>query len=68
MVELLAAHEGGAAYARYRKALLLEYEFWMDGSERLSATMPAHRRVVRMPDGSILNRYWDDRATPREES
>jgi alpha,alpha-trehalase len=28
----------------------------------------AHRRVVAMPDGSILNRYWDDRDTPRDES
>jgi alpha,alpha-trehalase len=24
--------------------------------------------VVRLPDGSILNRYWDDRDTPREEA
>ena len=28
----------------------------------------AHRHVVRLPDGSLLNRYWDDRDTPREES
>ena len=28
----------------------------------------AHRRVVRLPDGALLNRYWDDRDTPREES
>ena len=28
----------------------------------------AHRRVVAIPDGSILNRYWDDRDTPRDES
>jgi alpha,alpha-trehalase len=26
------------------------------------------QRVVVMPDGSQLNRYWDDRDTPREES
>jgi alpha,alpha-trehalase len=25
-------------------------------------------RVVRMPDGSLLNRYWDDRDSPRDES
>ncbi|MTD86114.1 trehalase family glycosidase, partial [Escherichia coli] len=25
------------------------------------------RHVVRMPDGSLLNRYWDDRDTPRDE-
>jgi alpha,alpha-trehalase len=26
------------------------------------------QRVVVMPDGSRLNRYWDDRDTPRDES
>jgi alpha,alpha-trehalase len=28
----------------------------------------AYLRVVRLPDGSVLNRYWDDRAEPRPES
>ena len=28
----------------------------------------AHRRVVMLADGSVLNRYWDDCDTPREES
>jgi alpha,alpha-trehalase len=28
----------------------------------------AHRRVVAMPDGAVLNRYWDDADTPRDES
>ena len=28
----------------------------------------ASRRVVRMPDGSILNRYYDNKKTPRPES
>src|SRR6185437_4040708 len=27
----------------------------------------ARRNVVGMPDGSVLNRYWDDRDTPRDE-
>jgi alpha,alpha-trehalase len=27
----------------------------------------ARRNVVAMPDGSILNRYWDTRNTPRDE-
>jgi alpha,alpha-trehalase len=30
--------------------------------------MEAHRRVVRLSDDVILNRYWDDRDTPREEA
>jgi alpha,alpha-trehalase len=28
----------------------------------------AYRRVVRLPDGSLLNRYWDDRPEPRPEA
>jgi alpha,alpha-trehalase len=44
-----------------------EYDFWMEGANQL-APGKAHRRVVRLADGSVLNRYWDDRATPRDES
>jgi alpha,alpha-trehalase len=39
----------------------------MDGEATL-APGQAHRRVVRTADGALLNRYWDDRCTPREES
>jgi alpha,alpha-trehalase len=67
MVGLLVDHEGGSAYSRYRAALQKEYDFWMAGSERLSVGQ-AHRRVVRLSRDAMLNRYWDDRATPREES
>ncbi|HEV8356163.1 MAG TPA: trehalase family glycosidase, partial [Gemmatimonadales bacterium] len=44
-----------------------EHRFWMDGAERL-APGQAYRRVVRLPDGSVLNRYWDDLPEPRPES
>jgi alpha,alpha-trehalase len=44
-----------------------EYAFWMEGADAL-APGSAHRRVVRLKDGTLLNRYWDDRDTPREES
>jgi alpha,alpha-trehalase len=52
---------------RYLPQLRREYAFWMEGAERLAAG-GAHRRVVALPDGSILNRYFDDRDTPRDES
>ena len=39
----------------------------MDGADSL-APGSAHRRVVRLKDGTLLNRYWDDRDIPREES
>jgi alpha,alpha-trehalase len=67
MVELVAARDGSAAYRQYLGALRREYEFWMEGAGSL-APGAAHRRVVRLADGTLLNRYWDDRDTPREES
>ena len=45
-----------------------EYQFWMQGHEQLSLDHAAHRRVVRMNDGSVLNRYFDDDDSPRPES
>jgi len=67
MVELVALHDGPQTYGKYRDALQKEYDFWMEGSDGLSPGH-AHRRVVRLSDGTLLNRYWDDLATPREES
>jgi alpha,alpha-trehalase len=57
----------GEAFARYLPQLKREYEFWMEGAGELEPGS-AHRRVVALPDGAILNRYWDDRDTPRDES
>ena len=56
-----------ATLERRLAMLRREHEFWMAGAACLDATN-ACRRVVRMPDGSLLNRYWDDRDTPRDES
>jgi alpha,alpha-trehalase len=67
MVGLLSDAASGEAVARYLPQLKREYAFWMEGAGRLHAGT-AHRRVVAMPDGAILNRYWDDRDTPRDES
>ena len=49
-------------------AVTREYDFWMDGHELLNSQHVECKRVVRMPNGSILNRYWDNEATPRPES
>ncbi|WP_230483099.1 alpha,alpha-trehalase TreF [Sphingomonas sp. Leaf21] len=57
-----------AALARRRLAALIrEHDYWMAGSNCLDAS-GACQHVVRMPDGSLLNRYWDARDTPRDES
>ncbi len=68
MVELLADVSGDeAVYARFLPQLKREYDFWMAGADTLSAEEPAHRRVVLSRSG-LLNRYWDDAASPRQES
>ncbi len=63
IVELL----GEPFYEKYKIALEKEYRFWTDGIEKL-ATQTAFRRVAKMPDGTMLNRYFDDADTPRQES
>jgi len=45
-----------------------EYNFWMAGVNDLTPKHSSNKRVVLMADGSVLNRYWDDSATPRPES
>ena len=67
MVGLISLQDPAGAYAAYLPQLRREYAFWMDGAREV---MPgrAHRRTVGMPDGSVLNRFWDDRDTPRDES
>ena len=67
MLALLASNDPAAAFVRYLPQLKAEYAFWMQGAEGLGRGT-AHRRVVALEDGSILNRYWDDRDTPRDES
>jgi alpha,alpha-trehalase len=67
MVGRYAAATDTAQALRYLDAMEKEHAFWMDGAARL-APGTAHRRVVRLPDGAILNRYWDDRPDPRPES
>jgi alpha,alpha-trehalase len=67
MVGLTAPDDPPAAYAAYLPQLRREYAFWMEGAQAVMPDKP-HRRVVAMPDGSVLNRFWDDRDTPRDES
>ncbi|RNI27139.1 alpha,alpha-trehalase TreF [Rufibacter immobilis] len=68
MLRIMAQEKGQQVLAQYAPALQNEYEFWMQGQDTLSPTHTAHRRVVRMPNGSFLNRYWDDDPTPRPEA
>ena len=63
----LSKDDDPATAARRLAALRTEHAYWMKGADCLDAS-GACARVVRMPDGTLLNRYWDDRALPRDES
>ena len=67
MVGLLSPQDPAVSYARYLPELRREHAFWMEGEAGLKPGI-AHRRVVAMPDGAVLNRHWDDADTPRDES
>lgn len=70
MVRLLASHKGRTrTYAEYLPYMLREYRFWMKGRTKLSkAEHKAYARVVELPNGMTLNRYYDNKMTPRPES
>jgi alpha,alpha-trehalase len=68
MVQLLAdTKKDESIYIKYQNELEKEYAFWMEGAEELNKGI-CIKRVACMPDGTILNRYFDARSTPREES
>ncbi|MGV4011778.1 alpha,alpha-trehalase [Citrobacter portucalensis] len=67
MVELLAQHDGNDALKKYLPQMLKEYSYWMEGIETLQPGQQ-NKRVVKLDDGTILNRYWDERDSPRPES
>jgi len=67
MAGLVSPADPGRAFATYLPQLRREYAFWMEGEHGLRPGA-SHRHVVALPDGSILNRFWDDRNSPRDES
>ncbi len=56
MVKLLDTFPSVKKTKDYLPQLLKEYDFWMS------------KRAIKMPGGEILNRYYDDDASPRPES
>ncbi len=66
MVELLASIKGDAVYKKYLTVMQKEYDYWMDGAATLK-TGSSFKRVTKLNDGTILNRYWDDLDIPRQE-
>jgi alpha,alpha-trehalase len=67
MVELLAGIDGDKVYTKYYTALKKEYQYWTEGLVNMKQGT-AFKRLVMLDDGSVLNRYWDESETPRQES
>lgn len=63
----LAARLGVAEPVEFERQLQQEHSWWTAGADDLRPG-EAHGHCVRMPDGALLNRYWDERDTPREEA
>lgn len=68
MIKLLAKEKGKDILIKYLPQLEKEYAFWMKGEQFISNNINASHHVVKMSDGSLLNRYWDENDTPRPES
>lgn len=69
MIRLLARHKGRRVLIEYLPYLVLEHRFWMKGRSKLGPTEhKAYARVVETPGGTLLNRYYDNKTTPRPES
>ena len=67
MVRLIASAESSGAEVTYLPQLQREWDFWMEGADGLPPG-EASRNTVRLADGTVLNRYWDARDAPRDES
>lgn len=79
MVRLVHADAPAGACAQYLPQLRREHAYWMAGEAGLEAGASSARantqanaqasaHVVRLPDGALLNRYFDAAQGPREES
>jgi alpha,alpha-trehalase len=67
MVRLIGSANRDREKVGYLPQLQQEWDFWMEGADTLPPD-EAGRNSVRLPDGTLLNRYWDARDAPRDES
>jgi alpha,alpha-trehalase len=68
MIKLLSTIKGNGVLADYLPQLEKEYIFWMRREEVIGEKNVAAFHTMKMKDGEIMNRYWDEHDTPRPES
>lgn len=67
IVEMLAGIKGNSVYTTYLPALEKEYAYWMEGADKIK-NGAAYKHVMKLDDGTVLNRYFDEAIGPRPES
>jgi alpha,alpha-trehalase len=67
MVELYASATENENFKLYADAMEKEYNYWMNGYANLK-NGGAAKKLVRLADGNVLNRYCDELSIPRQES
>lgn len=67
LMAMLSADRSEPARRRRLGWMIAEHGFWMSDEDRVRPGEQI-RRVVRLNDGALLNRYWDDSDAPRDES
>lgn len=67
MLDLLASHDGQVVYTSFLPEMQREYDYWTHGAETLKPGT-AWQHAVRLPDGTLMFRPWDDMDSPRDES
>ena len=68
MVKLLAEENGDDILIKYLPWLHKEWMFWMKGEEFINNEKTSSHHAVKMSDGALMNRYWDENDTARPES
>lgn len=69
MVELVANYTNDISFAlEYLDTIETEYNFWMNGLKSIDKNNVSSEHVVLLEQEKFLNRYYDSKATPREES
>jgi alpha,alpha-trehalase len=66
MVDLVAGQDRDF-YLSMLPAMQKEYDFWMKGVDALQPG-EAYKRAVKLSDGTVMNRFFDDHDGPRPES
>jgi alpha,alpha-trehalase len=68
MVRLLSVEKGEEVLINYLPYFEKEYQFCMTGIDSLTTENKAEKRVVLLPNGAVLNRFYDENDSPRPES